>query len=92
MKVEYIILFIAGFFLGFLVCGLIFGLIGNLEPTDKYISINQETANDLCSKFLNNQTAIAKDWWNYEFGKEPIEKGQISCKLIKDKKYGNVLT
>ena len=70
-----------GIAIGIVVCVLIFGLYGHAEPTNKYLTINQETGNDLCIKITGNKTAIAKDYWDYDVYNRGIAKGTIACEL-----------
>jgi len=76
---NFIMGMLLGLFFGAVIVLVVFGFVGHAEPTDKYITINQETANDLCIHLTGNETAIAKDWWNYQ--NKPIDKGQIVCEL-----------
>ena len=76
--------FILGIFVG---CGIgavvalgIFCLVGQVEPTNKYITISQETADDLCIGLTGNESAIAIDGW-HKSSEGIIEKGQITCEI-----------
>ena len=69
------------FLLGCLVTVIVFNIQGSVEPTDKYLKIDQETGNDLCIKITENKTAIAKDYWDYDVNNRQIDKGKIACEL-----------
>jgi len=77
---EFNIGIIAGIIIGLLMMGLAW-LVVSSDSDSSYLRISQETGNEMCQNLVDNKTAIAKDWWDYSVGKEPIEKGGIVCEL-----------
>jgi len=72
---------ILGILLGLCLMGIIWLAVGETKTSGSYLKISQETGDEICQNLVGNETAIAKDWWDYEAGKEPIEKGGIVCEL-----------
>ncbi len=69
-----------------IVIGLIFGsLIGmtlfSENRRDNNLKISQQTGNDFCAEVTGNESSVAKDWWDYAAGREPIQKGGLVCEL-----------
>jgi len=71
---------IAGIILGLLMMGLVWVVVGETSSSS-YLKISQETGDEICQNLVG-KTAIAKDWWDYGAGKEPIERGGIVCELL----------
>lgn len=60
-------------------CFLCF-LIGIVVVQNNRIVLSQETADVICQKLTGNESAIAKDRW--DFGDEsPIESGELYCQI-----------
>ena len=47
----------------------------------KDIEVSQETADKICLEITGEEGVVAKDWWDYGYGKEPMEKGELYCQL-----------
>lgn len=77
-----IIIFIIGLLMGASMVGITWGLNkgGGFSPSG-FLQISQETGDDMCKNFVGNETAIARDWWDYNSGQGLIEKGGIVCEL-----------
>ncbi len=77
-----VIIFIIGMVMGAFMVGVTWGLseAGSFSSSS-FLKISQETGDDMCKNFVGNETAVAKDWWDYGAGQEPIEKGGIVCEL-----------
>ena len=80
---------IVGIILGLCIMGIVWLVVSS---DNTYLKISQETGDEMCQNLVGNETAIAKDYWDYSAkvftsgslyyrGKKLIEKGGIVCEL-----------
>lgn len=73
-----------GEWIGVVIIFLLFITLGfaiGYSVDGKQISLSQETADKICLDLTNESGVVARDWWDYASGKEPIERGELYCRL-----------